>query len=107
MGSGRFAPQHIRIGRVSQTACNGYINPATVLRKTFRRALPINEFAVTWIGVGKQEAGGIGIRARDENRGHAAYVRSKTRSDKFLDKFTCRHHNFAAQMSTFLSASTF
>src|ERR1700704_105000 len=74
--SGSFAPKHVGIRRVSQPASNSRIDPATKLIKAFRRAFAINELAIALVRVRKQESRRVCIRARNENRRHAANIRS-------------------------------
>ena len=100
--SGCFAPQHIRVGRVRQTPRDSRVNSAAVLIKTFGRALTVDEFTVMRIGIRKQKTSRVGIRARDENRRHAANVGGQPRRHKFLDEFPCGHDNFTAQVAAFL-----
>src|SRR5258708_33976563 len=98
---GSLAPQNTGVRRVSKTPRDSGVDAATILIKAFRCALAIDEFAVTRVRVGQQQASRVGVRASDENRRHSANVRSKTRGDELLDEFTGRHHDLATQMPAF------
>jgi hypothetical protein len=51
VGMRGFAPDHVRIGRVSQAARNCRVNAAAELVKAFGSALSVDEFAVARVRV--------------------------------------------------------
>src|SRR6266481_5842702 len=99
---GGFAPDHVRIRRVSQAARNCRVNAAAKLVEAFGSALSVDEFAVARVGVGKQEARRIRVRACNQNRWHTTNVRGKACSDELLNEFANRHDYFSAQMAALL-----
>src|SRR6266480_722195 len=97
-----LAPEHVGIGRVSEPARDAGVNAATELVEAFGRAFAVDEFPVARVRVGKQQPGGVRIRACDKNGGHAANVSGKTRRHQFFDELTRGHEDFAAEMAAFL-----
>jgi len=95
--SGGFAPEHVRVGRVSKAARDSRIDAAAELIEAFRRAFAVYEFPVAWVRVRKQQPGRVGVRARDEDRWHAANIGGETRRHEFLDELPRGHDDFSAR----------
>src|SRR6266478_6054616 len=96
--SGGFAPKHVGVRSVSEAASNGGVDPAAELVEAFWRAFAVDEFPVARVRVGKQKSGGVGVGARDENRGNAANVGRKPRRHQFFDELARWYDNFTTQL---------
>jgi hypothetical protein len=77
-------------------------DPAAELVEAFRGAFGVDERPVAQVRVRKQKTSGVCVRARDENRGHAANVGRKTRGNEFFDELARGHDDFATWLATLL-----
>src|SRR5258707_7323096 len=100
-----IAPQHVRIRSVGQAARDGCVNAAAELVEAFGGALAMDELAVARVGIRQEQTSGISVRARNENRGHAANIGGQPRGGELFDEFAKWHNDLAAQMPAILFPS--
>src|SRR5215472_3453637 len=102
IGLRSFAPEHVNIGRVNQSASNGSVQASFISEEAIVGAFAGQELNVADVAVTGEQLGAVGVSAGDQHRRNAADVRSKTRRNQLLHKFLRRYQDFAAQVSAFL-----
>ena len=70
--------------------------------KTLGRPLAGEELAIALVDVAREERGGEGVGARDEQRRHTEHVGRETRGDERADELARRNENLAAEVAAFL-----
>src|SRR5690606_25598654 len=97
-----LAPDQVGVGRVGEAARDRLLQALVRLVEPLRGALACAERPVVVVHVGRQQVGGLGVGAGDDQGGHAAHVRGQARGDQFLDRLAGRHQHLAAHVAALL-----
>ncbi len=72
------------------------------MEESFRGPLSRDEGVVALIKIGRDQAGGVGIGACQQDCRHTQHISSKACRAQFCDRFLGRHKHLAAHMAAFL-----
>src|SRR5215470_14028059 len=102
IGLRSFAPEHVNIRRVNQSASNGSVQASFVSEEAIVGAFAGQELDVADVTVAGEQLGTVGVSAGDQDSRNIADVGSKASRHQLLHKFLRRHQDFAAQVAAFL-----
>ena len=97
-----LAPHQVGVGRVGEAARERLFQAAAHLVEALGRALAGQEGLVVLVEVRGQQAGGLGVGARQHHGRHAEHVGGQPRRDQLLHRLLGRHQHLAAHVAALL-----
>ena len=96
-----LAPHQVGVRRVRRAARHRLLQAVLDPEESLRSALAGEEPAVAFVDIRGQQAGGLGVGARQQHGRHIHDIRGQPRRNQFFHRLAGRHQHLAAHVAAF------